>query len=227
MDQSSALGGVGSMQGEFMSRNQPEGTFNPARALQKFVVSAFVVFTFVVYALHEHFVNADAGNSDVLSPTPSDVTQQSSVAPQDAPTAPALVFSAPASAPNSAPDPAPTATLPAARPASAAAKSAPTPAPKPKGQYKDGTYTGPEIDAFYGFVRIKAVVQNGRIADVQFLEYPNDRRTSVRINTVAVPYLQREAISAQSANVDFISGATLTSEAFAQSLQAALGAAKN
>ena len=46
-----------------MSRNQPESTFNPARALQKFVVSAFVVFTFVVYAIHEHFANADAGDT--------------------------------------------------------------------------------------------------------------------------------------------------------------------
>ncbi len=206
-----------------MSRNQPQSTFNPARALQKFVLSAFVVFTFVVYALHEHFASADAGNADVASPTPSDVTQQSSDTPQGAPTAPPLVYTAPQSAQN----PAPTATQPAARQASAAPKTAPTPAPKPKGQYKDGTYTGPEIDAFYGFVKIKAVVQNGRIADVQFLEYPNDRRTSVRINTVAVPYLQREAISAQSANVDLISGATLTSEAFAESLQSALVSAKN
>ena len=156
-------------------------------------------------------------------PTPSDVTQQSSDAPQDAPTAPALVFTAPPSSTN------PRADRDAARvqQASAAPKTAPTPAPKSKGQYKDGTYTGPEIDAYYGYVRIKAVVQNGRIADVQFLEYPNDRRTSVRINTVAVPYLQREAISAQSANVNFISGATLTSEAFAQSLQTALRSAKN
>jgi uncharacterized protein with FMN-binding domain len=210
-----------------MSRNQPESAFNPARALQKFVVSAFVVFTFVVYALHEHFTGADAGNTDAVPPAPGDVAQQSSDTPQDAPTAPALVFSAPTSPPNSAPSLAPTATPPASRQSFVAPKTASTPAPKPKGQYKDGTYTGPEIDAFYGYVRIKAVVQNGRIADVQFLEYPNDRRTSVRINNVAVPYLQKEAISAQSANVDFISGATLTSEAFAQSLQTALRAAKN
>jgi uncharacterized protein with FMN-binding domain len=206
-----------------MSRNQPESTFNPARALQKFVVSGFVVFTFVVYAIHEHFANADAGTPEAASTTSSDVTQPSTNVPQDVPTAPALVFTAPSSSTS----PAPTATLPTSKQASAAPKTAPTPAPKSNGQYKDGTYTGPEIDAYYGYVRIKAVVQNGRIADVQFLEYPSDRRTSVRINTVAIPYLQREAISAQSANVNFISGATLTSEAFAQSLQTALRSAKN
>ncbi|HTP11237.1 MAG TPA: FMN-binding protein [Anaerolineae bacterium] len=42
-----------------------------------------------------------------------------------------------------------------------------------------------------------------------------------------MPYLQSEAIQAQSANVDLISGATLTSEAFAESLQAALDNARN
>ena len=95
------------------------------------------------------------------------------------------------------------------------------------GQYKDGSYTGPRVDAYYGLVQVKAVVQNGQITDVQFLEYPNDRRTSQRINSIVMPYLQTEAIQAQSASVDVISGATLTSEAFAQSLQAALASARN
>lgn len=96
-----------------------------------------------------------------------------------------------------------------------------------KGQYKDGTYTGAEADAFWGLVQIKAVIRNGKISDVQFLEYPSDRRTSQRINSVAMPYLKTEAMQVQNANVDIISGATLTSEAFAQSLQSALDNAKN
>ncbi len=112
----------------------------------------------------------------------------------------------------------PTATSPAAT-------STPAVAAK-NGQYKDGTYTGPEVDATYGLVQVQAVVQNGKIANVQFLEYPNDRRTSVRINSYAVPYLQQEAVQVQSANVDWITGATLTSQAFQMSLQAALAKAK-
>jgi len=79
---------------------------------------------------------------------------------------------------------------------------------------------------FYGLVQVKAVIQQGKIADVQFLQYPNDRRTSIRINNIAMPYLVTEAIQAQSAQVDIISGATLTSEAFAESLQSALATAK-
>ena len=55
-----------------MSRNQPESAFNPARALQKFALSAFVVLTFAVYAIHEHFTNADAGTSDPAATTQGD-----------------------------------------------------------------------------------------------------------------------------------------------------------
>ena len=95
------------------------------------------------------------------------------------------------------------------------------------GNYKDGTYTGSEADAYYGWVKVQAVIQNGKISDVKFLEYPNDRRTSQRINAQVMPWLQQEAIQAQSARVNIISGATLTSEAFVHSLQAALDSARN
>lgn len=95
------------------------------------------------------------------------------------------------------------------------------------GQYKDGQYTGDLADAYYGNVQVKAIIQNGKIADVQFLDYPSDRRTSVRINTEAMPYLKTEAIQAQNAQVDVVSGATQTSRAFIESLQSALQKAKN
>ncbi len=94
------------------------------------------------------------------------------------------------------------------------------------GLYKDGQYTGPETDAYYGSVQVEVTIQNGQISDVQFLDYPHDRRQSQRINSIAMPYLTQEAVQAQSANVNIISGATLTSEAFAQSLQSALDQAK-
>ncbi len=90
------------------------------------------------------------------------------------------------------------------------------------GQYKDGSYTGPTVDVFYGLVQVQAIIQNGQITDVKFLQYPSDRRTSQEINSQAMPWLTQEAIQAQSANVDVITGATLTSEGFANSLQAAL-----
>ncbi|TPJ04752.1 FMN-binding protein [Mesorhizobium sp. B2-8-1] len=88
--------------------------------------------------------------------------------------------------------------------------------------YADGVYTGPPADAYYGIIQIQALVQGGQLSALKVLKYPSDRRTSISINRQALPMLRDEAISAQSANVDIISGATLTSRAFIQSLRGAL-----
>ena len=92
--------------------------------------------------------------------------------------------------------------------------------------YKDGTYTGNPADAFYGNIQIQATIQGGKITNVQFLQYPNDRSRSLAINTLAMPNLKQEAIQAQSANVNIVSGATDSSQAFMQSLASALNQAK-
>ncbi len=91
--------------------------------------------------------------------------------------------------------------------------------------YADGVYTGPLVDAYYGLIQIQAVVQSGRLIGIKVLRYPNDRMTSIYINRQALPMLRDEVVSAQSANVDIISGATLTSEAFIRSLGGALNKA--
>jgi len=74
---------------------------------------------------------------------------------------------------------------------------------------------------------VQVVVQGGKLTDVTFLDYPQTHQTSVYINSQAMPYLKQEAIQAQSANVNMVSGATLTSQAFIQSLASALSQAKN
>lgn len=91
-----------------------------------------------------------------------------------------------------------------------------------KGSYADGTFTGPVVDAYYGLIQIQAIVRGGRLMGIRVLKYPSDRQTSVYINRQALPMLQDEVVSAQSENVDIVSGATLTSEAFIMSLGAAL-----
>lgn len=88
--------------------------------------------------------------------------------------------------------------------------------------YVDGEFIGPAINAYYGVVQIQAIVQGGRVARLKVLQYPSDRQTSVAINRQALPMLRDEVIAAQSANVDIISGATLTSAAFIKSLGKAL-----
>jgi uncharacterized protein with FMN-binding domain len=96
----------------------------------------------------------------------------------------------------------------------------------PGSAYKDGTYTGSVADAQWGNVQIQAVIQGGKIKAVTFLQYPNDRNHSIEINNYADPQLVNEAIQAQSANVDIVTGATDTSDAFIQSLTNALSQAQ-
>ncbi len=93
--------------------------------------------------------------------------------------------------------------------------------------YKDGTYTGSVADAYFGNLQVQAIITGGKITDVVFLQYPNDRNTSVQINSQAMPYLKAEAIAKQNANVNIITGATQSSGAFNLSLASALAQAKN
>jgi len=92
--------------------------------------------------------------------------------------------------------------------------------------YKDGSYTGKSSDAFYGYVQVRATITGGRLSDVTILNYPQDRDNSVEINNAALPRLKQEAIQIQSAQVDGVSGATDTSQAFEESLADALTQAK-
>jgi uncharacterized protein with FMN-binding domain len=92
--------------------------------------------------------------------------------------------------------------------------------------YKDGTFTGDPVEILWGVVQVEAVIRSGRIADVQFLQMPFDRARSVELTDIAEPLLKSEAIKAQSAQVDLVTSATMTSIGFRQSLGSALAKAK-
>jgi len=93
------------------------------------------------------------------------------------------------------------------------------------GQLLDGSFKGSSVDAYWGRVQVEAVVRGGKLAAVNMLQYPSDRRRSRAISDQVLPYLEQEAIASQSANVDTISGATLTSQAYQRSLRSALAQA--
>ena len=73
-----------------------------------------------------------------------------------------------------------------------------------------------------GDVQVRVTMNGSRIVDVQALQLPHDRSRSASISNAAGPILRREALQAQSANIDLVSGATYTSESYAESLQGAL-----
>ena len=94
------------------------------------------------------------------------------------------------------------------------------------GKYKDGTYTGSVADAFYGNLQAVVTIKGGLITDVTFPQAPSGGESS-DVSSRALPALKAEAIAAQSANVNIVSGATQDSEAFNQSLAVALAQAKS
>jgi len=90
---------------------------------------------------------------------------------------------------------------------------------------RDGTYVGEPFTFRFGTVQVQAVISGGQITDIQ-VQYPNEDRRSQQINARAVPQLVDEALTAQSANVQMVSGATYTSQGFMTSLQSALNQAQ-
>ena len=82
---------------------------------------------------------------------------------------------------------------------------------------------GPVVTTRWGPVQVAATfAAGGALCDVETLESPSDHRKSVSINQQALPILRREALAAGSASIDVVSGATITSDAYATSLQSIL-----
>jgi uncharacterized protein with FMN-binding domain len=86
----------------------------------------------------------------------------------------------------------------------------------------NGTVTGPVVQTRFGPVQVQVTIAGGKITNVTALQLPSDRQRSAEISQIVEPMLQSEALTAQSAQIDLISGATYTSDAYAQSLQSAL-----
>ena len=84
------------------------------------------------------------------------------------------------------------------------------------------TYTGSVAQTRWGPVQVKITVQDGKLTKVTVLQQPNGNRRDQEINDQALPILIDETVSAQSAKIDMVSGATVTSEGYLQSLQAAI-----
>jgi uncharacterized protein with FMN-binding domain len=85
-----------------------------------------------------------------------------------------------------------------------------------------GTFTGDPVDTRYGTVQVAATLDHGRITSVKVLQSPTRRGRDQEISSYALPRLTEEAIGAQSAHIDAVSGASYTSQGYVESLQSAL-----
>lgn len=84
------------------------------------------------------------------------------------------------------------------------------------------TAVGDVSETRWGPVQIKVTETGGKITDVQAVQYPQGNEHDLEINSQALPMLRSEALKAQSARIDMVSGATVTSEGYLTSLQSAL-----
>jgi uncharacterized protein with FMN-binding domain len=222
-----------------MTKAHPVQNSGPVQTIKQLLLSSAVVATFSAYTLYEHFVGGDT-NVAATQANP-DATSSAAYNTAGAATGKPQQSGSSGAAGSATPNPTPTRAAvvgngsPAVRPSPTVRRIAPSATPVPTktpqpaqagAKFRDGEYVGDPKNAFYGLVQVKAVIQGGQLATVDFLTYPADRRTSQRINQIANPMLQDEAIKAQNYQVDIISGATLTSRAFIQSLQTALAKAK-
>lgn len=107
-----------------------------------------------------------------------------------------------------------TVTTPSPKATSSASGSASTPSTSSK-----KVVQGTAINTSKGTVQVQVTFEGGKISTVSMLQQPNHPQT-----TAAVPVLIEETLKAQSSKIDTVSGATITSDAYVQSLQAAIDA---
>lgn len=98
----------------------------------------------------------------------------------------------------------------------------PTTKPVNPRQRASGTFNGNDVLTKFGDVQVSITLRDGRIVNVQWVKLPFDRRRSLYISQAASPILRSEVLSAQSAHINLVSGATYTSDAWANSVQSAL-----
>lgn len=179
---------------------------------KQIILSASLIAVFILFVVYER-QNKDSSVSTAITQTlATNVDKTSSITLATQLETPAQAAPKPASTPT---------------PTQVAIRLTPSPIPVSSvTRYKEGSYTGKVADAYYGNLQVATVISGGKIVDVKFLQYPNDQDESLEISNRSMPKLKSEALSSQSANVDIISGATQTSEAFNESLADTLLQAK-
>jgi uncharacterized protein with FMN-binding domain len=128
---------------------------------------------------------------------------------------------------------APSATKVSPTPTRSSAKPTPKPTPKPSPTPSSvtKTVTGSSVTVsegrrVFGAVQVRLTLTNGKVTAATAINYPNNDSRSSQISSFSIPILSQEVLQAQGSSIAVVSGATYTSKAYAQSVQAALDAAK-
>ncbi len=196
----------------------------PRRGLAALVLTATAVAILFSFKTPADMFASGPGGAFLAGVTPSTSTALASTITLDTGTAVGTGSSAPLgpTAPSVPPATEPPATIapPTEPPASDAPPTEP-PATEPPTPVQQ-VLTGQAVRTPYGRIQVEVTIDGNTIADVQALQLPFDRSYSARISKYVEPILHDEALQAQSANINLISGATYTSKGYAMSLQSAL-----
>jgi uncharacterized protein with FMN-binding domain len=109
---------------------------------------------------------------------------------------------------------------------SAASAAAAASAPVSAGSGTGTAVTGNVIMTGYGPTQVQVTLNAGKIVKVTVLQHTNDGVNSMMIDGRALPLLNNETLTAQSAKINAVSGASYTSTGYIQSLQSALDKAR-
>ena len=144
------------------------------------------------------------------TPTATDGTTPSTTAPTPAGTSTPTAPAAPSAGATTDPS------------AGASSTATASPSTSTDGTSTDGTWTGSSVATRFGAVQVAITVAGGRITDVTAVHLTDEDGRSVSISNRAAPILRQEVLSAQSAHVQAVSGATYTSDGYLTSLQSAI-----
>jgi len=115
---------------------------------------------------------------------------------------------------------------PIAQPPAAPGTTSPSQSSKKSGtatsKSSPASYTGAAADTRWGTVQVRITVQGGKISASEAVQYPQNNGRDAEINGYALPILSQEVVQQQSASIDTVSGATVTSDGYLQSLQSAI-----
>jgi uncharacterized protein with FMN-binding domain len=177
----------------------------------------------VLVLLFSYHTSTDSGSPSVVAaPSGGAATGATPDTPTPSATTPAPAGADPGtgSGDDGAGDDGGTATTPSPS-ATPSPSSTPSPSAKtPSSSTK--TYTGDQVTTRWGPVQVEITVAGGKITAAQAVQYPSGNGRDAEINSYALPVLNQEVVDRQSAQIDTVSGATVTSDGYLQSLQSAL-----
>jgi uncharacterized protein with FMN-binding domain len=174
----------------------------------------------VLVLLFSYHTSTDSGSPSVVAaPSGGAATGATPDTPTPSATTPAPAGADPGSGDDGAGDDSGTVATPSP---SASPSPSTTPSPSATAPSSTKTYTGDQVMTRWGPMQVEITVSGGKITAAQAVQYPSGNGRDAEINSYALPVLNQEVVDRQSARIDTVSGATVTSDGYLQSLQSAL-----